>query len=82
MSIICDKCLCNFSKNFNFSSSFNLLDYIKEDDSIFEMDKLDLDEIVRSYIILELPSRFVCSENCKGLCHTCGCNLNIDNCGC
>ncbi len=82
MSIICDKCLGKFSKYFDFSYNFNLLDYIKENDSIFEMDKLDLDEIVNSYVILDFHSRFVCSENCKGLCHTCGCNLNIDNCGC
>lgn len=43
---------------------------------------LDLDEIVHSDIVLNLPSKFLCKENCKGLCPKCGKNLNLGDCGC
>lgn len=37
---------------------------------------------VREAVILELPMRFLCSEDCKGLCPRCGANLNRGPCGC
>ncbi|MCK4236882.1 MAG: DUF177 domain-containing protein, partial [Candidatus Krumholzibacteria bacterium] len=37
---------------------------------------------VREAVILELPMKFLCSENCKGLCSRCGANLNEGDCGC
>jgi uncharacterized protein len=45
-------------------------------------DKLDLDELVSSNIILNLPMKHLCSESCKGLCPVCGKNLNDGDCGC
>ena len=32
--------------------------------------------------MLELPIKYVCSEDCAGLCVTCGKNLNDGDCGC
>ena len=43
---------------------------------------LELDEAVRTALLLELPSRILCKEDCKGLCPTCGKNLNLGPCGC
>ncbi|MBO5857065.1 MAG: DUF177 domain-containing protein, partial [Clostridia bacterium] len=31
---------------------------------------------------LELPTKFLCDEDCKGICTMCGNNLNIDQCDC
>lgn len=44
--------------------------------------KLDFRELAREDIILEMPTKFLCGENCKGLCPVCGCNLNHSQCGC
>ena len=33
-------------------------------------------------LVLELPMRFVCSEDCKGICYVCGANRNIAPCTC
>lgn len=52
-------------------------DYIETPDY-----KLELDEVVKTDIILELPAKFLCSEDCKGLCMKCGKNLNEGDCGC
>jgi uncharacterized protein len=43
---------------------------------------LDLTEEVREAIILALPGYPVCGEACKGLCMTCGANLNRTTCSC
>ena len=45
-------------------------------------DFLDLTEEVREAIILALPGYPVCREDCKGLCMTCGSNLNETTCRC
>jgi uncharacterized protein len=48
----------------------------------FEGDAIDLDELVREQILLALPSRHLCGDECKGLCPTCGADLNAGHCGC
>lgn len=50
--------------------------------SIYEGETLDFDELVREQILLALPTRSLCKEECKGLCQTCGKNLNEGECGC
>ncbi len=44
--------------------------------------KLDVDEFVYSEVILDLPSKHLCKEDCKGICFKCGKNLNEGECGC
>jgi len=54
-----------------------------EDEFIIMEDfAIDIDEIVRSALILELPTRYLCREDCKGLCPQCGKDLNNGSCGC
>ena len=48
----------------------------------FEGSKADLTDAVRDALLLELPYRFLCSEDCKGLCPNCGVNLNLGTCTC
>jgi uncharacterized metal-binding protein YceD (DUF177 family) len=45
-------------------------------------DFLDLTEAIREAIILVLPGYPVCRETCRGLCMTCGANLNTATCTC
>lgn len=45
-------------------------------------DELDIEPIVRDACILELPLAPLCSENCLGLCPTCGANRNLGECSC
>ena len=48
----------------------------------YEGDAVDLDELVREQILLALPSRTLCREDCKGLCQKCGADLNAGQCSC
>jgi uncharacterized protein len=44
--------------------------------------RLDLDALVSEDIFLAMPARFLCKEDCKGLCSICGADLNTTTCGC
>ena len=43
---------------------------------------LSIDDALTEEIILSLPTRSLCSDDCKGLCPKCGCNKNVTECGC
>jgi uncharacterized protein len=45
-------------------------------------DRVDLEPLARESLILDLPLAPVCSEDCRGLCPTCGADLNQGDCGC
>jgi uncharacterized protein len=49
---------------------------------VLESESLDLKEVAREQILLNLPDRAFCREACKGLCPKCGTNLNLNGCGC
>ncbi|HWH71905.1 MAG TPA: DUF177 domain-containing protein [Candidatus Sulfotelmatobacter sp.] len=48
----------------------------------FSGDEIDLSEPLRENILLELPMKPLCSDDCAGLCQTCGTNLNEGPCQC
>ncbi len=47
-----------------------------------EADRLDLEPLARDAVLLELPLVPLCSVDCRGLCPTCGADLNQAGCGC
>ena len=50
--------------------------------SVYEDEAVDVDELVREQILLALPTRQLCREQCLGLCPTCGKDLNAGRCSC
>lgn len=56
----------------------------EEDDEILLLpdEQLDLYELCFSEILLALPMKHLCNEDCKGICTNCGKNLNEGSCGC
>ena len=58
---------------------------IEEDDlttSFYENDEIDLAQLMREQFYLSLPMKPLCTEACRGLCPTCGANLNQTTCTC
>lgn len=43
---------------------------------------INVNDIIREQIILELPEQIFCRDDCKGLCHKCGENRNLIDCSC
>ncbi len=52
------------------------------DVTVYEGDEIDLTELVREQILLNLPEQVFCVENCRGLCEKCGANRNLLDCNC
>lgn len=50
--------------------------------AVFAGDELDLTELVREQILLNMPEQTFCDPDCKGLCPKCGQNRNLINCNC
>jgi uncharacterized protein len=50
--------------------------------SIFDGEAIDIDEIVREQVLLAVPTRSLCREDCKGFCSVCGADKNLKECGC
>ncbi|MBF6612581.1 MAG: DUF177 domain-containing protein [Chloroflexi bacterium] len=61
------------------------LDDSEKDDTAFHIDQnhlMDLSEPVRQALLVALPLKPLCKEECAGLCPHCGANLNETQCGC
>ena len=83
----CSRCLEDFwhPVNIHFTEMFtyhpientpnNLEHRMPTDGSI------DLTPIIRDYAVLDIPIGQACKPECKGLCATCGVNLNTEDCG-
>ena len=50
--------------------------------AVIEDGKLDLDEAIREELLLSFPMRFLCEEDCPGLCPKCGKPKRQGDCGC
>ncbi len=50
--------------------------------AVIEGGKLDLDEAIREELLLSFPMRFLCEEDCPGLCPKCGRPKRLGDCGC
>lgn len=43
---------------------------------------LDVDQLLSNELLLNLPMKVLCSEDCQGICNRCGANLNHGSCSC
>jgi len=50
--------------------------------SVFDGEAIDIDEIVKEQILLTVPARTLCREDCKGICPECGIDRNTGECSC
>ena len=84
----CDRCASPFDREINLPINVVLVTEManeeNEDEWVFplEGDSADLDDIVRTVFVLNLDSKLLCNEDCRGLCHRCGKNLNDGPCNC
>lgn len=84
-SMPCNRCMEEFSSHKTLTVKHLLVKKLCDayDDRYVEVeDELDLEELIYSDIILDLPIKYICKDDCRGICPQCGANLNIDNCNC
>ena len=82
----CDRCLTPFTKTYDIPLEHTLVTTLEneENDDYILLDnyQLNLDDLVLADVLLELPYKSLCQEDCRGLCPMCGKNLNEGLCGC
>ena len=82
----CDRCGTRTAKRHTLKLSKSLATSIEgeESDTIITVPnmQLDLDELIYTETVTNLPMKHLCDENCKGICSKCGKNLNEGECGC
>jgi len=90
----CDRCL--EPAEFPLDSGFELyyrpvtdgygeekaLDAGEAEMGFYEGDGLELNDVLREFVLLALPMQRLCNENCKGICPACGQNRNQNECRC
>lgn len=78
VTAVCARCVAPLTTDL----SFEVNEVIGEDEVTLDGTILDVDSIVAKNVFMNLPMKFLCSEDCKGLCPKCGENLNIEECKC
>ncbi len=82
---LCDRCLNEFDREYSMDFEHILIRTVCYDEDEYVQcpdDTLDVNELAISDLLLSLPSKILCKEDCKGLCPVCGKNLNTGDCGC
>lgn len=53
-----------------------------DNQTFVEGHKLDTDQLLLQELMLRVPAKVLCKEDCKGICYQCGKNLNYGACDC
>lgn len=95
--LVCGRCLVEYTEPLDVSFEEEFTETVhderqpdeedEEDESgrsvsAYTGDEIDLTDPLRENILLDLPIKPLCDEECKGLCPTCGTNLNEGVCEC
>ncbi|SBW05428.1 conserved hypothetical protein [uncultured Eubacteriales bacterium] len=86
LALTCDRCLKPFTGEKTVILDTLLATELAGEESdtiiLLEKDELPLGDLVRETFILEMDTKHLCSEECKGLCAKCGADLNDGPCNC
>jgi uncharacterized protein len=88
----CSRCLAGYDYTVTSELSF-VVDLAgdsdearSEEEGYFVVDSsaaaFEIDDLVREAVLLSLPLKPLCSDDCKGLCPVCGVDLNRSQCSC
>lgn len=95
VELLCARCLDPITRD--VANNFDLLyrplgaDAGKEELSVtaaeaevsyYQGEGLVLEDVLREQVLLALPLKAICRDDCKGLCPHCGKNLNLEQCNC
>jgi uncharacterized protein len=85
MLCVCDRCGQEFESTKETAVDAVLVEEESEDNPelfVLEGTEIDAQEVLSTCFILDMETKFLCREDCKGLCARCGKNLNLGPCGC
>jgi uncharacterized protein len=80
----CSRCLERYKYPLDIEVSENFTQDEIDDEEIIRISgsTIDLKKVCQDNILLAIPYKGLCKDDCKGLCQTCGTNLNYSSCKC
>lgn len=81
----CARCLVPVERELHCEVSYPVVTSEEESEEevlLAEGQKVDLITLMQETVLMEMPTRLLCKEECKGLCPKCGKDLNTGECGC
>ena len=86
LETVCDRCAEDIKLDFNIPMEHELVSTLNNEETdeyiLVEDMKLDIEQLTLEDIFLALPVKFLCKDDCKGICYKCGANLNEGLCEC
>ena len=85
LDVVCDRCLTELKRDYSYDFSHTVVPSLQSEGDTYlvaQHDSIDMNETAISDLLLMLPTKMLCREDCKGLCDICGCNLNERTCNC
>ena len=86
LNLACDRCAKEFKRTFSIPIEHVLVTELNDDDNddfiVIDSFHYDLEPLVNEDILLSLPMKVLCREDCVGICHRCGKDLNDGPCDC
>ena len=85
MSVTCDRCLRLLDRDYHFDFDHIVVPSISGDNDdyvVADGESIEMNEIAVTDLLLQLPTKNLCKDDCKGLCMVCGCDLNETQCNC
>ena len=86
MTVRCDRCGREFERRLtpHFTATLQADAEDADSENVFplEGDGADVSDVAETLFILDLDQKFLCRPDCKGLCPTCGKDLNDGPCDC
>lgn len=87
MMLCCDRCLKDVKYEFDLSFTEDLRSPeaggdTEEGREFMEDYSINLEDFMSNEILINWPTKVLCSEDCKGICRQCGQDLNEGDCGC
>lgn len=83
----CARCMKEITVPIEFTLDENLVqgndgNTYDEDVIVFDGTQIDIDDVTADGFLMNVDGKYLCREDCKGLCFTCGKDLNEGDCGC
>lgn len=87
LDLICDRCMCAFRREKKVELNYLLATELAGEDEgeeivLLDGEELDAGDLAYTAFILDMDTKNLCSEDCKGICPGCGVNLNEEACRC
>ena len=86
MGVLCARCRKPLTVPVDFDISEVIMqdngEEIDDDVLVISGEEIDIYDVIINSFLMNVEGKYLCNEDCKGLCSKCGADLNLGECGC